>query len=46
VRKWGEAVMEERKALWEEQGRGEEEQRELKGARVGAATDAKKANGQ
>lgn len=35
--------MEERKALWEERGRGEEEQSELKGARVGAATDAKNA---
>ncbi|KLT42751.1 hypothetical protein CC85DRAFT_285291 [Cutaneotrichosporon oleaginosum] len=42
IRKWGEALMEERKALWEERGRGEEEQRELRGARVGAATDAKK----
>ncbi|BEI96295.1 hypothetical protein CcaverHIS631_0112440 [Cutaneotrichosporon cavernicola] len=43
VRKWGEAVMSERKALWEEQGRGDEEQRELKDARVGATTDAKNA---
>ncbi|GMK57759.1 hypothetical protein CspeluHIS016_0405930 [Cutaneotrichosporon spelunceum] len=43
VRKWGEAVMDERKVLWEEQGRGEEEQRELKNARVGATTDERNA---
>lgn len=32
--------MEERKELWEERGRGEEEQTELQGARVGAKVDA------
>lgn len=35
--------MEERKQLWEERGRGEEEQAELQGARVGGLVDA--ANG-
>lgn len=36
--------MEERKQLWEERGRGEEEQTELRGARVGAKVD-ERANG-
>ncbi|WVF70210.1 hypothetical protein IAT40_004999 [Kwoniella sp. CBS 6097] len=43
VRKWGETLMEERKQLWAERGRGEEEQEGLKGAKVGSK--AGKSNG-
>lgn len=33
--------MAERKQLWEERGRGEEEQAQLNGVKVGEITDAK-----
>lgn len=43
VRGWAESVMAERKQLWEERGRGEEEQAQLGGAKVGEIADAKAA---
>ncbi|OCF37733.1 hypothetical protein I316_00860 [Kwoniella heveanensis BCC8398] len=43
VRKWAETLMEERKQLWAERGRGDEEQAGLKGAKVGEK--ARKSNG-
>jgi hypothetical protein len=42
VREWAEALLEERKALWEARGLGEEEQEGIKGVRVGSKVDAAK----
>ncbi|WOO77543.1 HD domain-containing protein [Vanrija pseudolonga] len=44
VRKWAESAMEERKQLWAERGRAEEEAAQLGGVKVGANVDAQ-ANG-
>lgn len=44
VRKWAESAMEERKQLWAERGRAEEEAAQLGDVKVGSKVDAK-ANG-
>ncbi|TXT13371.1 hypothetical protein VHUM_00738 [Vanrija humicola] len=41
VRKWAESAMEERKQLWAERGRAEEEAAQLGGVKVGSKVDAK-----
>lgn len=47
VREWAEALLEERRALWESRGLGEEEQQGIEGVRVGSRVDeaAKQVNG-
>jgi len=40
-----ESAMEERKEYWAARGKGDWEQAELRGAKVGAKVDAAKANG-
>ncbi|KAJ9095659.1 hypothetical protein QFC21_005531 [Naganishia friedmannii] len=40
VREWAEALLEERKALWEARGLGAEEQEGIKGLKVGSKVDA------
>ena len=40
VREWAEALLEERKALWEARGLGAEEQEGIKGISVGSRVDA------
>ncbi|GHJ84856.1 hypothetical protein NliqN6_1258 [Naganishia liquefaciens] len=39
VREWAEALLEERRALWESRGLGDEEQRGIEGVRVGSKVD-------
>ena len=39
VRVWAEALMEERRALWESRGLGDEEMQGIEGVRVGSRVD-------